>query len=626
MNTSQHASISQTMAAIRHYYQARSAQSNVGPYSPYSPYSPYTGQPIVTPPGVSKKRHHQYTKDGIKIDIPVGMMGIQYDHIDIPDDVNGGPNDLKSAFQTIYTGEPYPNIPNNTDISLNQACNRLHSYGANFDERNIWGLTENDFEIKKLTRKETIEANRPKRNAIAWKNFVQAVSDTNAAIGGGNLQCLISRQLAGLHVGRSWTIAEISDYVGALIDMIFDANLQGTVAGWYLGDDTIYKRNEEKELFYSLDQWTAVVNAVQAVQRQKTVQRDTEVNWPFYWADPMDLGVYWTSSRTADDVPNWTFKVSKRFTDWIDAIPKDAYAVFMPYYYAWTAGSWNYGHNPPWRLWTKLMEGLDAQLPASKYPNLKFHPILDASKKLLILNSDDGEDGIDETIRVLSNVEPPGHADMHKQVRVLWNILEKSRLRQPHRIEGIWFLGWNIDTGVAPQKAIAHDNWTSGRKWARAIQGEPHATEEIKAAIPGANAIFPNFPNPFFSMETEKKECKGGTRIPYHLAERASFRIDIHTAPADGEEGLGFLDRTITEGYTGTSPQGKFANANKTPLSGAPELNKLGGTSAFWDGTNDKGRHVDTGTYHAYLYVDSARVNSEPIVMLKVDPPAKCLA
>ena len=560
-------------------------------------------------------------------------MGIQYDHIDIPDDVNAGPNDLKSAFQTIYTGEPYPNIPNNTDISLNQACNRLHSYGANFDERNVWGLTENDFEIEKLTRKETIEANRPKRNAIAWKNFVQAVSDTNAAIGGGNLQCLISRQLAGLHVGRSWTIAEISDYVGALIDMIFDANLQGTVAGWYLGDDTIYKRNEEKELFYSLDQWTAVVNAVQAVQRQKTVQRDTEVNWPFYWADPMDLGVYWTSSRTTDDVPNWTFKVSKRFTDWIDAIPKDAYAVFMPYYYAWTAGSWNYGHNPPWRLWTKLMEGLDAQLPASKYPNLKFHPILDASKKLLILNSDDGEDGIDETIRVLSNVEPPGHADMHKQVRVLWNILEKSRLRQPHRIEGISFLGWNIDDGETPQKAIAHDNWTSGRKWAEAIQNEPHATEGIKEAIPGANAIFQNFPNPFSATDKEP----GGTRIPYHLAERTSFEIEIRTPPdfskgvdpnpdddVDDHNRLGFLDRTIDEGYTGTSPQGKFENTNLKGVSGAPAPKPLSGTSVYWNGQDYKGRHVHDLTYHAYLVVGSVRVNEgNPIAIKKVPPPTK---
>ena len=46
---SQNASVSQTIAQIRYYYQARSAQSNTGPYSPYSPYSPVSPSPPISP-------------------------------------------------------------------------------------------------------------------------------------------------------------------------------------------------------------------------------------------------------------------------------------------------------------------------------------------------------------------------------------------------------------------------------------------------------------------------------------------------------------------------------------------------------------------------------------------------
>ena len=564
----------------------------------------------VEPP---RKMHHQYTKDGMKFDIPVGMMGIQYNHEVIADDVNGVPNNLKGAFHTIYTGEAYPDDPNN-DISMYQACNRLHSYGHNFDENNRWGLTDCDFPIKTTDGKPDFVANRPLRNAIAWTNFVKAVAKTNTALCGGNLKCLISRPLLGLHAarGRGWSIAQISGYVGALIDGILDANVQDTVAGWYLSDDAVGEKIEgTDEYVFSIEELKAVLNAVQ------TVQRDKEVNWPFFWADPMDLGEYWTPSRTADDVPVQTFNAPPRLRSWIKAVPRDAHAVFMPYYYAWTAGSWDYGHLPPWRLWTKLMEALDATFPASDYPKLKFHPILDASKKLHVLNSDDEEaDGIPETIRVNSELFPPGHADMHKQVRVLWNFLEESRRQrhpQPPRIEGIWFLGWNIDDGETAQRAIAHNNWTTNRRWAEAIQNEPYNTEAIEAAKPGVNGIFQNFPNPFSATENKR----GGTRIPYHLAERTSFQIEIRDPSVtdrineyynDPNPELGYLDRILTEGYTETSPQGKFENSNSTEVARTRPENLLGGTSAYWNGTDYRGFYVDDGTYHAYLVVGTNRI------------------
>ena len=574
MNKSRHTSLSQTMRRIRHSHSARSSQRSAVHCTPYTP---YTGGAPAPSPMNPRKMHH---------DIPVGMMGIQHNGID-------GPNGLKRAFEKIYTGAA-------DTISRYQACNRLHSYGADFTKA-VWGLT---------TASDN-PAHKIPRNAQAWANFVRAVKETNTALGGGNLKCLISRQLVGLHVARGWSIPEITDYVRRLIDHILCDNLQDTVAGWYVSDDGLRVKvknadgTETDEILYSRDKWKAVLNAVQAVQREK------KVNWPFYFADLLNidgaekgLTEYWQV-----DGREWVFKVPMQLKNWISVTPSDAHPVFMPYYYPWTGGNWDYGHNPPWRAWRVIMETLqEVFFPTAEeenageestegenstpiHPNLKFHAILDASEKLR-----------SETERTRATRVPPGHADMHKQIRVVSDL---------PNVEGIWFLGWNIDDGKTPQRAIAHNNWTTNHRWAEAIQNELHATEGIKAAIPGANAIFQNFPNPFTD----------GTRIPYQLAERKSFRIDIHTPPPEGEAGLGRLKRTITEGYTGTSPQGKFSNANKTPLSGAPELNELGGTSAYWNGTNDNGYSVVTGTYHAYLYVGSARVNSNPIVIEKIHPP-----
>ena len=548
----------------------------------------------MTPPMNPRKMHH---------DIPVGMMGVEY-RLE---------SELKEAFTTIYTGEPQD------DISRYQACNHLHSYGYNFDVLNVWGLAQFD-PMKKLSRS--------KRNAKAWANYVKYVAETNNSLGGGNLKCLISRQLVGLHVARGWSIPEIKDYVRRLIDHILCDNLQGTVAGWYASDDGLREKvknadgTERDEFVYSKAEWKEVLNAVQEVQREK------EVNWPFYFADLLDIAgaekgltEYWQV-----DGGEWVFKVPMQLKDWISVTPSDAHPVFMPYYYPWTGGNWDYGHNPPWRAWRVIMETLqevffptaeeenageestEEETPTPIHSNLKFHAILDASEKLK-----------SKTDRTRATLVPPGHADIHKQIRVVSDL---------PNVEGIWFLGWNIDDSGADSRGIAVSNWTGSgtdnRKWAEAIQNELHNTEAINAAIPGANAISQNFPNPFFSMQTANQACRGGTRIPYHLAERKSFRIDIHTAPAEGEEGLGLLDRTITEGYTGTSPQGKFENTDSTAVAGAPTFNKLGGTSAFWDGTNNNGHHVDIGIYHAYLYVDSVRVNPNPIVMRKVDPPAHC--
>ena len=557
MNRSRHTSLSQTMGRMKHSHSARSSQRSAAHCTPY------TGGTPAPPPMGPRKKHH---------DIPVGMMGIQYNPIE-------GLNGLKSAFEKIYTGAPVA-------ISKYQACNHLHSYGADFTKA-VWGLT---------TASDN-PAHKVPRNAQAWVNFVRAVKETNTALCGGNLKCLISRQLVGLHVARGWSIPEIKDYVRRLITQILDENLQGTVAGWYASDDGLREKvknadgTERDEFIYSKAEWREVLNAVQEVQREK------KVNWPFYFADLLDIAgaengltEYWQV-----DGGEWVFKVPKQLKDWISVTPSDAHPVFMPYYYPWTGGNWDYGHNPPWRAWRVVMETLqEVFFPTAEeenaggqstkgknstpiHSNLKFHAILDGSQSLTV--SESGS----KKIREPSVLVPPGHADMHKQIRVVSDL---------PNVEGIWFLGWNIDDGKSPQRAIAHNNWTTNRKWAEAIQNELHNTEGIATAVPNSTNIFQNFPNPFPSGTYTAP----GTRIPYQLAERVSFQIKIY-----GRLPSKRLIRTLDEGYSGVSPQGKFRNSDRTP---GPAI-MLNGTSAYWDGTMDNGDTALPGVYVAYLHVGS---------------------
>ena len=185
----------------------------------------------------------------------------------------------------------------------------------------------------------------------------------------------------------------------------------------------------------------------------------------------------------------------------------------------------------------------------------------------------------------------------------------------------MWFLGWNIDDGVATSRATAHNNWTTNRKWAEAIQNEPHETEGILEAIPASNAILPNFPNPI-AVPTAADRAAGNrtvTRIPYHLAERSRFKIEIRLPRnSDTPDVEGKLIRTINEGYTGKSPPGRFANSNGTGT-GEPASMVLNGTSAHWDGNKQDNTPADDGTYEAFLVVNDTTYG--PITITKGDLP-----
>ena len=510
--------------------------------------------------------------------VPVGMMGIQYKQL----------GKLQASFNSIYFGDREISHP---------ACNYLHSYGYDFDNDKGWGL--GDFDPNK-TR------SRAERNAKAWANFVGRVSSANNRLGAPTLKCLISNRLMTMHLNHGWSTEEISSYVRHTIKEIdkirptkSNPDPKAIVAGWYLGDDRLHPIKQTADSSLS-----AVIHAVHSAQKSCCV------NWPFYFADNIDAAPFWNGAN---------FSIPQKLKDWIDLFPDDATPVFMPYYYPWLSNNWDYTENPPWKKWKLYIEKLNKAFfnpdgTAKIHDNLKFHPILDASQHMT--NTVEMKMGKKEVVREPTGLPLPGHADMHKQFRVVWNLLQKYP-----SVTGMWFLGWNIDDGVATSRATAHNNWTTNRKWAEAIQNEPHETEGILEAIPASNAILPNFPNPI-AVPTAADRAAGNrtvTRIPYHLAERSRFKIEIRLPRnSDTPDVEGKLIRTINEGYTGKSPPGRFANSNGTGT-GEPASMVLNGTSAHWDGNKQDNTPADDGTYEAFLVVNDTTYG--PITITKGDLP-----
>ena len=300
----------------------------------------------------------------------------------------------------------------------------------------------------------------------------------------------------------------------------------------------------------------------------------------------------------------------------IKCFPFDATPVYLPYYYPWsTEESWHYTRNAPWRVVTKILEALDAAFPRLCHPNLRIEPVLDASKRT---------HG--------SPLVAPGHADIHKQIREINEVRDK--LDEGHavkRFTGFWFMGWNRPSPDHEAECTAEENWLDDRYYAESIQNEPHGIEGKQDAIPEATKIFQNFPLPFFIRQYRiqsigrLKKVTVGTRIPYHLAERKPFRIEIyrHAPNMPGKKGKKI--RTLDEGYTGVSPQGKFANTHMTG-EGIPAPMELNGTSVHWDGKDKKNKEVapvapdaSPQMYKACLVVGATTCGS--ITITKIRPP-----
>ena len=188
----------------------------------------------------------------------------------------------------------------------------------------------------------------------------------------------------------------------------------------------------------------------------------------------------------------------------------------------------------------------------------------------------------------------------------MWNLLQEY-----DSVTGIWLLGWNIEVEPTTNPAcrgIAHDNWTENRKWAEAIQNEPHETEEIGLAIPDVSKIH----LPFKTSDTSVT----GKRIPYSLSERKRFEIRIYDDNLDDNPNAKLV-RTLDEGYDDISPQGEFVNSNWS----GHTYKHLGGTSAYWDlkrnPTDD--RTVNDDEYFVYLYVDGTRAAGHQTIRIEED-------
>ena len=534
----------------------------------------------------SLKQHHR---------IPVGMMAIEHE------DLSG----LKGYFERIYTGE------SDDTISRYQACNHLHSYGHNFDNSgtpDFWGLNNST-------------ANREQRNAQAWANYVKTVAEANTAVGNGNLKCLISRPLMGLYrhpdpdVEDHWTLEELRSYVHHTIHKIdaidpsIHPNPRSLVAGWYLSDDGFPDSRSGDFVGYTKDELEQVVCEVHTAQKQ------CGVKWPFYWADNVDGYAFYDLVRNEDGSHRHDFVVPSKLKDWVGAFPDDATPIFMPYYYPWQSGNWEYTVNPPWKKWRVFMEKLDEAFfgtaATATHPNLKLHPIIEAAQDTYTQEDVDAANTLDSNqTKVIkgedSDVVPPGHADMHKQIRVVWELL-----RTYSSVTGIWVLGWN--KAVDGSRANAEENWTENRRYAEAFQNEPYATEGIPEAIPHVSRLHPAF-------TVENKPSK---RIPYSLSERKRFEIRIYKGNID-ENPNAELVRTLDEGYDGVSPQGAFRNA----ISNQNPEHLLRGTRAYWDGyhwnsANGMYEEVGAGTYYLYLYLDGTRVDGhQTITIQEEDEPS----
>ena len=493
-------------------------------------------------------------------DIPVGMMGIQDKQL----------TELEETFQSIYVGDSNFSHP---------ACNYLHSYGLDFNTSTGWGLLGVPF-------------SRPpyERHAIAWANFVGSVKDVNNRLAGAKLKCLISNRLMHMKLVQNWSLEDISSYVRHTIhkiDMIaptrVNPNPKDIVAGWNLGDDVL----APKKTNYTVDEMRRVVHAVHRAQKA------CGVNWPFYFTH--DVDTFWNASSTDVVIPN-------RLKNWVGAFPDDATPVFMPYYYPWIANNWNYTEHPPWKKWKLYIDKLHEEFfPSNReaiHDNLQFHPILDASEKMAYRSSPTLQDP-DRKIRDTANLPLPGHADMHKQIRVVWNLLQEY-----NSVTGIWLLGWDVDDGVALQRATAHNNWTENRKWAKAIQNEPYRTEEILEAVPDVSKIH----LPFKTSDTSVT----GKRIPYSLSERKRFEIRIYDDNLDDNPNAKLV-RTLDEGYDDISPQGEFKNSNYS----GRRYEDLRGTSAYWDLHDSDGDSAGPGLYYVYLYVDGTRAAGHQTITIE---------
>lgn len=521
-------------------------------------------------------------------------------------------NLLHDEFQQIWDGEG----------DTFQACDRIFFVSMDTHPNHVssfWGHRDDPIDPDFWPEVDPDDLDRVDawRNASAWVgndgNTVCALSkvaDFNSPTNPRTIRVVISRALYGLVKVREWSLTKLEKYVEWICERLSNLpELKNACMGWYLMDDTFSKWWLTPS---DLDLWEQVIDTVHQVQKTFSL------NLPFFFNYITDGGgnlVLWenvkqTTGNLYEDNPYPPPPIRyRRYTipDWMkEAIlkkeqggrfPDDAIRVLQPYYYPWESNQWNYTTMPPWFKWNQVIRTLNDTFPASENPDLQFQPILEAGD-------------IQSTALRL-----PGHADMHKQIRVLLSLEPK------HRITCLWLIGWTVDRIPWPgDEGFAKDHWTLNstykERWAEAIQTEigdelsQPTTESIIDARPPAPAL----------LITPGTEFSGSVRIPYQLAEAARVNIRIN------QSGTSITIREIDEGFGGICPAGYY-DRNPYGALGPDDALRLHGTSAHWDGYEDYPKLqpksasyrkvADNGDYDIWLVLNDT-TEIDPVTISKV--------
>jgi len=409
------------------------------------------------------------------------------------------------------------------------------------------------------------------------------------------------------------------------MDTSLGRNLRNACMGWNLQDDTFGDAIGGGTClgfhpFEDVDKWRTLIKAAQDAQMARNadgtpIPGKTPINLPFFFNWEIGFTWYlapdgaWSVFSTPQpdpsgppryrwyDLPLW-MKMAIRRVSHPDggAFPDDAVRVLLPYSYPWNAVTpWNYRTLPPGYSWKEVIRSLDEDFPFvdptdPSNPNkankdLQIQPILECGKCLPAVTN------------------PPGHADMHKQVRVLLDMGPKNR------ITALWFAAWTVSEYTWQSTAKQH--WTTAstykERWAEAIQTEigdeatQPTTEAIGAAKPDTTELLPL---PVTSF------VKGGNvRIPYQLHQKGTVRIRIErlSGMVRGSE--------HRRRFLGESPAGYY---KRDPAETLTDENSLWGTSAHWDGRDDgviggvvRPESV-AGHYRVRLFVNGFEVTGSP--------------
>ncbi|MBM3216916.1 hypothetical protein FJZ36_18635 [Candidatus Poribacteria bacterium] len=187
-----------------------------------------------------------------------------------------------------------------------------------------------------------------------------------------------------------------------------------------------------------LDEWEEVIDAVHTTQKSRGLNLPFFFNFSIdgygpgtsYWQTVKDLtGDLWeTNPYPPPSVRYWRWVPPQWLKDAINKksqggrFPDDAIRILQPWYYPWEQNQWNYTTLPPWFKWHQAIATLNDTFPYATNRDLQIQPVI---------QSGDIEPPTDPWL--------PGHADMHKQIRVLLDMEPKNR------ITALWFIGWTIN-------------------------------------------------------------------------------------------------------------------------------------------------------------------------------------